>query len=88
MEFSEKRKPDIDYPCDWRYKIIGENIDSVLKSIDELLIHKFKYDLSPSNISRKGKYYSLNLVVKVQNEIERNLIYQNLTENEHVKIVL
>lgn len=88
MEFSEKRKPDIAYPCDWRYKIIGENIDAVLKSIDDLLIHKFQYDLSPSNISRKGKYYSLNLVVKVENEIERNLIYQNLTENEHVKIVL
>jgi len=81
-------KPDIEYPCDWRYKIIGDNIEIMLKAIDDLLLNKFNYDVTPSNISKKGNYYSLNLVVRVNDELERERIYNSLSENESIKYVL
>ncbi|MCC6255602.1 MAG: DUF493 family protein, partial [Ignavibacteriaceae bacterium] len=30
---SNSKKPNIDYPCDWHYKVIGTDIDEMLKVI-------------------------------------------------------
>ena len=80
-------KLNIEYPTEWRYKIIGENLESMLQTIDDS-IEGFQSDLTPSNISRKGKYYSLNLVVLVNSEEERDNIYRQLTSNPNIKMVL
>lgn len=88
MEILGGKKPEIEYPCEWKYKVIGEELKSILGTIDDLLIDKFEYELSPSNISKKGKYYSLNLQVKVESETERDFIYNSLLDNSKIKIVL
>ncbi len=80
-------KPDIEYPCEWDYKIIGENVDELLILIEEVTIG-LVYRVTPSNISSKGKYYSLNLTVEVPNELIRNLIYEKLQSSVHVRFVL
>lgn len=84
----DNSKPSIEYPCNWKYKIIGDNLEVMLKAIDDLLIDKFEYDITPSNISRKGNYYSLNLIVLVNSEDERVLVYNSLSENISIKYVL
>ena len=68
-----KERPVIEYPTNWQYKIIGENLESMLSTIDDT-IEGLEADLTPSNISKKGNYYSLNLVVKVNDEEERDKI--------------
>ncbi|MBZ0180024.1 MAG: DUF493 domain-containing protein [Melioribacteraceae bacterium] len=85
---NDNSKPSIEYPCNWKYKIIGDNLEEMLKAIDDLLIDKFEYYITPSNISKKGNYYSLNLIVRVDSEDERVLIYNSLSENISIKYVL
>ena len=83
----DKDAPQIEYPCEWKYKIIGEDLENMLNTIDDV-IEGLEADLSPSNISTKGKYYSLNLKVYVKSEEQRNSIYHSLKLCPSIKIVL
>ncbi|GAB4287628.1 MAG: hypothetical protein Kow0098_04450 [Ignavibacteriaceae bacterium] len=84
---TENRRPEIDYPCSWSYKIIGSDVNEMLEAI-ESACSGMNYDVTPSNISRKGNYYSLNLTLVVPNEVVRDLIYENLQNSPSTKFVL
>jgi uncharacterized protein len=86
MILDSNQRPEITYPCEWSYKIIGNNIDKILESI-ESAVSGLKYDVTPSNISKNGNYYSLNLKLTVPNEVVRDIIYQKLDSSESIKIV-
>lgn len=83
----ENKNPQIEYPCRWSYKIIGVNVEQMVAAVEEIIIG-FEYDLTPSNISRKAKYFSLNISVNVPSEIVRDLIFQNLTKHPAIKFVI
>ena len=87
MALEEDKRPEIEYQCEWAYKIIGTNIEKILEAI-ESAVSGMKYDVTPSNISKKGKYFSLNLLVTVPNETMRDIVYQKLSDNDFIKIVL
>jgi putative lipoic acid-binding regulatory protein len=80
-------KPDISYPTNWGYKIIGLDEMSLRKSIDEVL-EKFEYNLQFSKKSSKGKFISLNLNLIVQSEEERDLIFNKLKNSPNIKMVI
>ena len=84
---SNSKKPNIAYPCDWQYKVIGTDVDEMIKAI-ELAVEGMDYKISPSNVSSKGNYFSLNLKVFVTSEVIRDIIFAKLKENEFVKMVL
>ena len=86
MILDPNQRPEITYPCEWSYKIIGNNIDKIIEAI-EIAASGLKYDVTPSNISKKGNYYSLNLTLTVPNEVVRDLIYQKLDSSDSIKIV-
>ena len=86
MILDSNQRPKITYPCEWSYKIIGNNIDKILEAI-EIAASGLKYDVTPSNISKNGNYYSLNLTLTVPNEVVRDLIYQKLDSSDSIKIV-
>jgi uncharacterized protein len=86
MLLDSNKRPEIIYPCEWSYKIIGNNVEKMLEAI-EIAVSGLKYDVTPSNISNKGNYYSLNLTLTVPNEVVRDIIYQKLDSHESVKIV-
>lgn len=81
------RRPEITYPCEWSYKIIGTDIQQILDAIEEAA-GDLSYDVTPSNISKHGKYFSLNLKLTVPNETVRDIIYENLNKNEFIKFVI
>jgi len=83
----ENKKPQIDYPCKWPYKIIGDNIEEMISAVEKVMFD-LEYDLTPSNISRKGKYFSLNIIVVVPSEKMRDLIFQNLNKHVAIKYVM
>ncbi len=83
----ENKKPQIDYPCKWPYKIIGDNIEEMINAVENV-VTDLEYDLTPSNISRKGKYFSLNIIVVVPSEKVRDLIFQNLNKHVAIKYVM
>ena len=84
---SNSKRPVIEYPTKWDYKVIGEDIDKLLKAIEET-VNGLEYEITPSNISKGGKYFSLNLTVVVLSEVMRNRVFRDLDEHPNVKIVI
>jgi uncharacterized protein len=84
---SNSKKPNIEYPCDWHYKVIGTDVDEMIKAI-EAVTQGMDYKISSSNVSSKGNYFSLNLKVFVTSEIIRDIIFEKVKASEFVKMVL
>jgi uncharacterized protein len=84
---NDKNKLEIEYPCNWGYKVIGSDVDEILSAIEQSALG-LEYTVSPSNISKTGKYYSFNIEMEVPNEVVRDLIFENLQKSEHIKFVL
>ena len=81
------RKPDITYPCIWEYKVIGENQEK-LKEVIRTACAPLKPEISLSNISSSGRYYSLNATLEVADETTRLLIFERIQKNSEVKMVI
>ena len=81
------KKVKIDYPCTWSYKLISEHHDHTKEAILDVLSDRL-YDLTHSNNSKSGKYISMNLELLVQNEDDRNFIYEALKAHQKIKMVL
>jgi putative lipoic acid-binding regulatory protein len=84
---SNSKKPNIEYPCNWEYKVIGTDVNEIIKVIDRIA-DGMDYKISSSNVSSKGKYFSLNLTVFVTSEVIRDIIFAKLKDNDFVKMVL
>lgn len=84
---SNSKKPNIEYPCNWDYKIIGTDVDQMI-SVIEKTVEGMEYNISSSNVSSKGKYFSLNLKVFVTSEAIRNIIFEKLESSDYVKMVI
>ncbi len=77
----------IEYPTKWEYKIIGNDVDKLLKAV-EGAVPGLEYEITPSNISKNEKYYSLNVTVVVSSEVVRDLVFQKLSEHTDIKLVI
>lgn len=80
-------RPEINYPCEWGYKVIGIDVEKILFAIKEASLG-LDYSVTPSNVSSGGKYVSFNFLIVVPNEVVRDLIYEKLQKNSDIKIVL
>jgi len=82
-----QRKPDISYPCQWEYKVIGEDrqalTDIILASCAPAVP-----DITLSNVSSSGKYYSLNATLTVDDEDMRLSIFNRIQQHQSVKMVI
>ena len=83
----DQRKPDIRYPCDWEYKVIGADQEK-LKTVILAACAPNVPSISLSNVSSKGTYYSLDVVIEVENEERRLAIFEWLQNSPDVKIVI
>jgi putative lipoic acid-binding regulatory protein len=81
------KKPEINYPCTWSYKVIGSDRELVTRAILTVL-ENLEYQFSESNQSRTGKYISFNVSARVESEEERNRIFGLLQDIPTVKMVL
>jgi len=86
MELKEN-KPEINYPTKWEYKIIGSDVDEMISVVESIVVD-LEFDITPSNISLKAKYFSLNVTVVVPSEIIRDKIFQSLTDHPAIKFVI
>jgi len=76
----------IDYPCEWIYKVIGSDKESVHNAIADI-IQDSEFHINDSNTSKTGKYLSFNVTVMVGDEAYRNKIYQTLKGHNDIKFV-
>ncbi len=82
-----KTKPDIDYPCQWIYKVIGHD-ESQLRQLIAELVGDRDHDLSLSRRSTKGKYTSLRLELTVTDEADRLRLFTALSNHPAVRVVM
>ena len=81
------KKNEIEYPCDWNFKIIGQDEELLRKAATGLLGSR-NYTINNSKASSGGKYLSLNLVVNVKDEVDRNEIFNSLQKDSAIKHIL
>jgi len=81
------KKPDIKYPCEWSYTVIGTDEDIIREAVCECLGDR-GYSIFFSKKSEHGKYISLNIKTNVLNEDDRNKIYSVLCKCSSVKTIL
>lgn len=84
---SNSKKPNIDYPCDWHYKVIGTDVEEMIKVIEQA-VEELDYKIASSNVSSKGNYFSISLKVYVTSEVIRDIIFAKIKASEFVKMVL
>ena len=80
-------KPEIEYPCEWVYKVIGVDTET-LKEVIITACAPAPVKISHSHSSSKGKYHSLNATLVVESEEQRLQIYELLKNHAAVKVVL
>ena len=82
-----KTKPDITYPTQWGFKLIGRDRDKLLECIKEAMKDK-KHKCSLGNASKTGKFHSYNASCSVESEEERNKIFKFFEEHKDVNMVI
>jgi putative lipoic acid-binding regulatory protein len=80
-------KLELEYPCNWCYKVVGEEREKLETAIREVVLER-EHSVSHSNTSRSGKYISLNLELLVHNEEDRQFIYEALKAHQNIRMVL
>jgi len=82
-----KEKLELTYPTSWTYKLIGYEKKAIQKAIHDVIVER-EHNLTHSNASKTGKYISMNLDLIIQNDDERNFIYEALKAHENIVRVL
>lgn len=80
-------KPEIEYPCPWRYRIVTADVDGLMAHVAVLTAGR-PYELEPSRRSTKGNYASFHLELEVRDEADRDAIFTGLRDAPDVKLVL
>lgn len=83
----EPKKPEIEYPCQWSYKVIGHDC-TLLKNIIVSACNPLEVTIHHSHSSSGGKYHSLEARLVVPSEEVRLDIYEKIRSDPAVKIVL
>lgn len=79
-------KPDIDYPCDWEYRLIGRSEEILCAAAATIAPEGHK--ISPGKESKQGKYISLCLTVQVKHEEQRLQLFAALKAHGDILFVL
>lgn len=80
-------KPEIEYPCEWGYKLIGRDKAKLEASVFDI-VGKRAYQTRAGNSSSKGKFHTVNMTCKVESEVDRNQIFKAFSDHKDVKMVI
>ncbi|PIF04211.1 MAG: DUF493 domain-containing protein [Arcobacter sp.] len=82
-----KHKLELDYPCNWTYKLVIRQEQNIKKIIQEVLEQR-EHGVKPSKTSKEGKFKSYTLEVLVHNDEDRKALYEVLSDHEHIKMIV
>jgi uncharacterized protein len=83
----ENRKPDIEYPCVWTFKVFGTD-EALLREAIAGIMPAAGYDLTLSRTSRHKKYLCMNLEITVVSDVDRTSIHEALSGHSQILLVL
>ncbi len=87
MEKTIQDRPDITYPTQWGFKIIGRDKDALARCIKEIMGDK-PHKCSIGNKSKNGKFTSYNARCTVDNEEDRNKIFKYFQDHSDIEMVI
>jgi len=84
------KKPEINYPTHWGFKLIGRDKEALLKCIKEIMkeVGEKEHLCSLGNASKTGKFHSYNASCSVDTEEERNRIFKYFEDHSDVDMVI
>lgn len=80
-------KPQIDYPCEWGYKIIGKDKVLLERAIFEVMGER-DYKTPTNNTSSKGKFHALTTACQVESQEDRDALFKAFQNHVAVKMVI
>ncbi|GHV04709.1 hypothetical protein AGMMS50229_06600 [Campylobacterota bacterium] len=80
-------KPQIDYPCEWEYRLIGRDA-ATMATAAMGAVGGTAHKLEPSHTSSKGSFVSMRLIVNVSSEEERLAIFEALRASKSILQIL
>lgn len=87
MDKEKQCQPEIQYPCHWQYRLIGEN-ETAMRAALAASLDLERCILSVGNRSSGGRYLSLQVELIVASEEERLGLYSKLAAHPDIKMVL
>ncbi len=87
LDDKTQEKPEINYPTEWGYKIIGRDKEKLQKCIKEVMGEK-SHSTKDGNASKTGKFHSYNASCTVESEEERNRIFKQFEAHDDVEMVI
>ena len=87
LDDKTKEKPQIEYPTQWGFKIIGRDKDALLKAIKEVMGDK-EHLCHPGNASKTGKFHSYNATCHVETKEERDKLFKAFQDHDDVQMVI
>ena len=82
-----QEKPEINYPTNWGFKLIGRDKEALLSCIKEAMGEK-EHLCSLGNTSKTGKFTTYNASCTVESEEERNKIFKYFEDHDDVDMVM
>lgn len=79
-------KPHISYPCQWEYRIIGKNQADIEQLVAQVMPRG--YQINKGNTSSKGNFISICVKILVNDEVERNEIFNKLNNSPITKMII
>ena len=80
-------KPQIDYPTQWGFKVIGRDKDKLHALIKEVMGDK-EHLCHPGHASKTGKFHSYNASCEVESQEERDLFFKAFSDHDDVDMVI
>ena len=82
-----KEKLELNYPCNWEYKLVVLEHINIKMTVKEIILNR-EHKVKESKVSAKGKFKSYTLELLVHNEDDRKELFKQLGEHENIKMVL
>jgi len=82
-----KHKLELEYPCDWCYKIILLEKDNPHDIAKEIL-YKRDHIVIDSKSSKKGKFKSYNVNLTVHSDEDRTKLHKQFEAHKDIKMVV
>ena len=90
LDKNTPEKPEINYPTNWGFKLIGRDKEALLTCIKEIMkeVGDKEHLCSLGNASKTGKFHSYNASCSVESEEERNKIFKYFETHDDVDMVI
>jgi len=84
MENNKLENAKVEYPREWEFCVFGKNKEKMKSAIDECIPEKLSHKDSKSH----KKFHSQKVKVFVNNEDERNELYDRLKNHPEILYIL